>query len=73
MEPLRFSDVCCSKLIVMKRFFIRRFLSRWAFSWVLKLSAQTLTSNYEAVGDVATLSGPRFGITFVGMAVPLRC
>ena len=29
-------------------------------------SAQTLGTSYEAVGDVATLSGPRFGITLVG-------
>ena len=29
-------------------------------------SGQTLNSNYEAVNNVATLSGPRFGFTFVG-------
>lgn len=50
----------------MYKIFNPTILALMALIMVSAASAQTLTSNYEAVDNVATLSGPRFGFTFVG-------
>ena len=50
----------------MKKIFYSTILAFLGLFMGSEAEAQTLTSNYEAVNNVATLSGPRFGITFVG-------
>ena len=50
----------------MKKIFYTAILAFLGLFMGSEAEAQTLTSNYEAVNNVATLSGPRFGITFVG-------
>lgn len=71
--PYMFKIGCLGKrsYVAENQFDMQRFFLAFSavFLFVCASStatAQTLGTTYEAVGDVATLSGPRFGITLVG-------